>query len=178
MADNASIARPYAKAVFSLAEDAAAHEAWQAALARLSAISADDEFAALVSDPKIDSQRLTALMVDLAGDDLPDGAKNFINLLVQNDRVEALPSIQAQYIELVAQARAEVTAEVITAMPLNDEQRSSISSALEQRLGLKVKLEETIDADLVGGAVIKAGDMVIDGSVKGRIEKLSSALLR
>jgi F-type H+-transporting ATPase subunit delta len=178
VADNASLARPYAKAVFSLAEETSAHEAWEAALARLSAISADEDFAGLVSDPRFDSQRLTALMVDLAGDDLPAGGDNFINLLVQNDRVEALASIHAQYTELVARAKAQVNAEVITAMPLNDEQRSLIADALEHRLGLKVNLEETVDASLIGGAIIKAGDMVVDGSAKGRIEKLSSALLR
>jgi len=97
---------------------------------------------------------------------------------VQNDRLESLVDISQQYGDLVAKAKALVNAEVITAMALTDDQKSSLAAALEQRLGLKVELEETVDADLVGGAIIKAGDLVIDGSAKGRIEKLTSALMR
>lgn len=178
MADNASIARPYAKAVFSLASEGDAHEAWDAALATLSGIAANEEFALALNNPRINSQSLAQLMTDLAGDGLPEGGNNFINLLVQNDRVEALPSIQLQYSELVAQAKKLLNAEITTAMVLTDSQRAEISAALEHRLGLKVKLEETVDASLVGGAVIKAGDLVIDGSATGRVEKLTSSLMR
>lgn len=179
MSDNASIARPYAKAVFALADEANAHSEWAKALEQLSVISADEDFIGLVNDPRIDSQRLTSLLIELAnaGDQsLPTGGENFINLLVQNDRVEALPDIQQQFTALVAKAKAEVNAEVITAMPLTSDQRNAIASALEARLGLKVNLEETVDTELKGGAVIKAGDMVIDGSAKGRLEKLTAAL--
>lgn len=179
MADNASIARPYAKAVFALAEETNTHTEWANALEQLSVISADEDFIGLASDPRIDNQRLATLLIDLinaSGQSMPAGGDNFISLLVQNDRVEALPDIQQLFTALVAKAKAEVNAEVITAMPLTDDQRSAIASALETRLGLKVNLEETVDADLKGGAVIKAGDLVIDGSAKGRLEKLTAAL--
>ena len=101
-----------------------------------------------------------------------------INLLVQNDRLSALPDIANQYSDLVAKAKATINAQVRSAMALTEEQKSSLSSALEARLGMKVELEETIDTSLVGGAIIKAGDLVIDGSAKGRIEKLTTALVR
>jgi len=117
-------------------------------------------------------------MTDLAKDTLPDGGANLVNLLVQNDRLSALADIQQQFGDLVAKAKASVNAEVITAMALTEDQKSSLAMALEERLGLKVQLEETVDANLVGGAVIKAGDLVIDGSAKGRIEKLTTALMR
>jgi F-type H+-transporting ATPase subunit delta len=162
-----------------LAEEANSHAEWASTLEKLSLISADEDFIGLVNDPRIDSQRLTTLLIELVGDggqSLPAGGENFINLLVQNDRVEALSDIQQLFTVLVAKAKAEVNAEVITAMPLTDDQRSAIAAALETRLGLKVILEETVDAELKGGAVIKAGDMVIDGSVKGRLEKLTAAL--
>jgi F-type H+-transporting ATPase subunit delta len=97
---------------------------------------------------------------------------------VQNDRLEALTDISQQYGELVAKANALVNAEVITAKALTADQKSSLAAALETRLGLKVELAETVDATLIGGAIIKAGDMVIDGSAKGRIEKLTTALMR
>lgn len=178
MADNASIARPYAKAVFDLAKDTDSFESWSGALSHMATISKDEDFNALVNDPRVDANRLTELMIDLTKDVLPDGGTNFINLLVQNDRVQVLDDIEQQYGELVAKARALVNAEVITAIALTDEQKSALSSALETRLGLKVSLEETIDSSLIGGAIVKAGDLVIDGSAKGRIEKLSTTLMR
>ena len=178
MADNASIARPYAKAVFDLAQEANAYDAWTAALEQLAVISNDADFSSLVSDPRVDGGKVAELLTDLAKDSLPEGGANLINLLVQNDRLDSLADISQQYTDLVAKAKALVNAEVITAKPLTDDQKSSLAAALEQRLGLKVELEETVDADLVGGAIIKAGDLVIDGSAKGRIEKLTTALLR
>ena len=99
-------------------------------------------------------------------------------MLVQNGRVEALADIEQQFNELVAKAQAIVNAHVTTAMALTEDQKSSLSSALEARLGMKVEIEETVDANLVGGAIVKAGDLVIDGSAQGRIEKLTTALLR
>ncbi len=178
MADNASIARPYAKAVFDLAQESGSYESWTSALEHLAAISQDDDFSTLVSDPRVDNDKTAELMIDLAKDVLPEGGANLVNLLVQNDRLVALADIQQQFGDLVAKAQASVNAEVVTAMALTEEQKTSLSSALETRLGLKVNLEEKIDAGLVGGAIIKAGDLVIDGSAKGRIEKLTTVLMR
>jgi len=177
MADNASIARPYA-AVFDLAQESNSFEGWAAALTQLTAISNDESFSALVSDPRVDGSKVADLLIDLAKDALPEGGTNLVNLLVQNDRLGALAEIEQQFGDLVAKAKASVNAEVITAMALTDDQKSALSSALEARLGLKVQLEETVDASLVGGAIVKAGDLVIDGSAKGRIEKLTTALMR
>lgn len=178
MANNASIARPYAKAVFDLAQETGSFESWSAALAQLALIGNDDSFGALVSDPRVDASNITDLLVDLSKDTLPEGGANLVKLLVQNDRLDSLSDIEQQFGELVAKAQASVNAEVITAMALTEDQKSSLTSALEARLGLKVAIEETIDAGLVGGAIVKAGDLVIDGSARGRIEKLTTALLR
>jgi F-type H+-transporting ATPase subunit delta len=178
MADNASIARPYAKAVFDLAQQENAFDAWTAALEQLAVISNDADFGALVSNPRVDSAKVADLLTDLIKDSLPQGGANFIKLLVQNDRLQSLVNINQQYTDLVAKAKALVNAEVITAKPLTEDQKSSLAAALEKRLGLKVELEEIVDPDLIGGAIVKAGDMVIDGSAKGRIEKLTTALMR
>ena len=109
---------------------------------------------------------------------MPEGGKNFVTLLVQNGRLDSLTDIESLFRELVAKSQAKVNAEVTTAFALTDSQKSALSSALEQRMGLKVELEEVIDAQLVGGAVIKVGDLVIDGSAKGRVEKLTTTLMR
>ena len=178
MADNASIARPYAKALFELAQETGSFDAWSGALAHLASVVADEDFGALVNAPRVGRRQIAELLVDVSEDMLPDGGANFIGVLVQNDRLGVIADIGLQYAELVAEAKASVSAEVFTAMSLTEQQRASLEAALEQRLGLKVQLEETIDASLVGGAIVKAGDLVIDGSARGRIEKLTSALLR
>ncbi|MCL4164174.1 UNVERIFIED_CONTAM: hypothetical protein GTU68_056976 [Idotea baltica] len=178
MADNASIARPYAKAVFDLAQETNSFSEWSEALAQLTTISNDSDFSALISDPRIEDSRIIELLKDLCKDVLPQGGDNFVTLLVQNGRVSTLIDIEHQFSALVAKAQESVNAEVITAMALTEDQKSSLISALQARLGLTVNLEETIDTSLVGGAIVKAGDLVIDGSAKGRIEKLTTALLR
>lgn len=178
MADNASIARPYAKAVFELAREANSFDEWVTALANLAAISQDEGFVELVNDPRVEGSRTAELLVELAKDSLPEGGTNFINLLVQNDRLLALNDIQQQYGELVAEAKALVNAKVTTALPLTAEQKTSLTAALEARLGMKVELDESVDASIVGGAIVQAGDLVIDGSAKGRLSKLTSALMR
>ena len=178
MADNVSIARPYAKAVFELAQESKSYPMWAAALAQLTAVSQDEDFNGLVKDPRVDRHRLAELLIDISKDVLPEGGTNFVNLLVQNDRLTALTDIEQLYTELVAKAEASVNATVVSAIALTDAQRMSLEAALESRLGLKVNLEETVDSSLIGGAVVKAGDLVIDGSAQGRIEKLTTVLLR
>lgn len=178
MADNASIARPYAKAVFDLAQETNSFSQWSVALEQLAVISSDQDFTALINDPRIENVRITELLLDLAKDSLPSGGTNLVSLLVQNGRLGALSDIKQQYSQLVAKAEALINAEVITAMALTAEQKASLTAALEARLGLQVKLAETVDASLIGGAIVKAGDLVIDGSAKGRIDKLTTALLR
>jgi len=132
----------------------------------------------LVNDPRVENSKVSELLIDLSKDVLPAGGPNFITLLVQNERLGSLNDIQQQYAELVANAKAIVTADVTTAIALSEDQKSSLIQALETRLGQKVVLEETIDASLIGGAIVKTGDLVIDGTAKGRIEKLTTTLLR
>lgn len=178
MADSASIARPYAKAVFDLAKESGDYESWSAALSQLSMIAQDEEFVQLVNDPRVTNQQQVDLLSDLAKDSLPANGDNFLQLLVQNDRLTALGDIASQYADLVAKEQSLISAEVVTAMPLSDEQQAQLKSALETRLNSKVEINQVVDQSLLGGAIIKAGDLVIDGSAKGRIEKLTTALMR
>ena len=178
MASNASVARPYAQAVFELAGEAGVYEAWSDTLAVLSAVAKDSDFAALLHDPRITRQQVSGLLTDLSAEKLPEGGENFVRLLVRNNRVEALPDISRQYELFVAVARKSINAEVVTALALNEDQKARLSTALEQRLGCSVSLAETIDEKLLGGAVLKAGDLVIDGSAAGRIQKLAASLAR
>jgi len=176
MADNASIARPYAKAVFDLATEAGNQDDWSSALESLAAITQDEEFGKAVNSPQVKAEQLEGLILDVLGDKLPAGADNFVKLLAGNDRLESLSDIQQQYALLLAESRQSIEAEVVTARPLSDTQKTSLIEALQTRLGVSVSILETVDEGLIGGAIVKAGDLVIDGSARGRVEKLAIAL--
>ena len=176
MADIASIARPYAKAIFELAQEAADFASWKTALAQLSSIAQDQEFSSLLTNPQVSSEQVSELLLDLSKSALPQGGENFLRLLVSNGRVEVLPEIEQQFSQLVSSAENTLVAHVATAIALTDEQKSGLSKALEQRLNAQVSIEETVDPELLGGAIIRCGDLVIDGSAKGRVEKLAVAL--
>jgi F-type H+-transporting ATPase subunit delta len=178
MADNASIARPYAKAVFELASDAKAFDAWSVTLETLALIAKDNQFKVLIGDPRVSEQQVVSLLLDLVGEGSPEGTENFIRLLAKNNRTEALEAVVSQFKAMVAKAKEIVNAQVVTAIAMSAEQKQSLAAALEKKLGLKVTIEEIVDNTLMGGAIVKAGDLVIDGSAKGRIEKLTTALMR
>ena len=176
MADNASIARPYAKAVFDLATEVGNQNDWSVALESLALIAQDEEFGKAVNAPQIKPEQLGELVLGVLGDKKPEGADNFIKLLAQNGRLETLPEVQQQYALLLAESRKSIEAEVLTARPLSADQKTNLTDALQIRLGVAVSLVETVDESLIGGAIVKAGDLVIDGSAKGRVEKLAIAL--
>lgn len=176
MADNASIARPYSKAVFDLATENNSLDDWSVVLQTLANIAEDKTFSEVVSSPQVKAEEIEKLINSVLGDKLPDGGENFIKLLIQNGRLGVLPELQEQYAILVLQSRKSVEAEVFTARPLSAAQKTKLVEALKNRLGVSVSISETVDETLIGGAVIKAGDLVIDGSAKGRVEKLAIAL--
>ena len=176
MADNASIARPYAKAVFDLATEIGNQDDWSNTLESLAVIAQDEEFGKAVNSPQVKPEQLEEVVLGLLGKNMPEGGGNFIKLLTQNGRFEALPEVQQQYAVLLAESRESIEAEVLTALPLSAAQKKNLTAALKARLGVSVSIVETIDESLIGGAIVKAGDLVIDGSAKGRVEKLAIAL--
>ena len=178
MSGSVSIARPYAQAIFELAKESNAFDEWLEGLTTAAAVAEDPEIAMLVADPAFSGDRLQALLFDICGGSLPTGGDNFLKLLVQNDRVESLPGIATQFAELVDIERKIVTADVVSAQQLTDKQRKSLLGALEGRLGRTVSLSESVDETLVGGAVVRAGDLVIDGSALGGAGKLAIVLAR
>ena len=184
MADNNTIARPYAQAVFELARDAGTLAAWLESLAIAGTLTADGQVAKFLSDPALsDAQReefLTGLFA-AAGATLLDGSSeqgsNFVKLLVENGRARVLPEIAEHFEALKADVENTVDVVVTSASPLSDEQRKAITTALKARLGREVRLETEIDENLIGGAVIRAGDVVIDGSLRAGLDGLTNALI-
>ena len=174
---DAELARPYARAVFELAKDQDQLPSWSDTLAMLAAVVSNDTMRSLLDNPGLSRADAGALVIRACGEDLDTGAANLLNMLAENDRLGQLPMIAALYDQFRDEAEGLLEAEVISAQPLSEEQKSAIVSALKRRLGRDIQLNCSVNEDLVGGAVIHAGDLVIDGSAVEHLRQLSSALV-
>ncbi|RYG00189.1 MAG: F0F1 ATP synthase subunit delta [Caulobacteraceae bacterium] len=173
MSQALTLARPYARAAFSLARDAGALPAWSNALAFAAQVAADPRVAALLGHPKLAQADTAAL---LAPEGVSDTFGNFLGLLFENRRLSLLPEIAGLYDELRFEAERVVKARVTSATALPATELETIKAALKQRFGRDVELEAAVDDSLIGGAIIDAGDVVIDGSIKGKLGRLQAAL--
>ncbi|WP_423908244.1 F0F1 ATP synthase subunit delta [Candidatus Spongiihabitans sp.] len=176
MPAQSNIARPYAQALFELAQEQKDLAGWAERLQLLAVVASDKTLINLARDPRISSAQLAELIVDVCSDKLNDGGKNLVKLLVRNGRVNAMGDIAQAYVVLKAEAEKVVAANMITAAPINESQQKQFAEALQSRLGRSVNLEFEVDEELIGGAVIRAGDWVVDGSVKAQLEQLVGAL--
>ncbi len=176
MAEKSTIARPYAQAIFDQAAASGQLPQWSENLALASAVAQDEGMRSVIGNPRLSNAQLVDLFLGVCGGKFDDTAKNLVKLLVENGRLSVLPEIVSLYEAYRAEAEKTVKAEVVSAYPVTSTQQTSIKEALKARLGREVELVCTTDNSLVGGAIIRAGDMVIDGSVTGQIEKLTHAL--
>ena len=176
MAERATIARPYAKAAFAAASDANALAAWSRGLALVTEIVADPRVTELVKNPELDSSQVADFITAVGGDKLDAEMQNFVRVLAANQRLLLLPEITALYEMQRAEVENTVDVEVVSAVQLDAAQTEKLSAALRARLKRQIKMRNTVDAGLLGGAVIHAGDLVIDGSLKGRLERLRTEL--
>jgi F-type H+-transporting ATPase subunit delta len=176
VAERATIARPYAKAAFEYARDAKAFAEWSQGLKTAAQIVADPRVAALSTSPQCTNANLVSIVTDVAGAKLNTGMQNFVKVLAENHRLLLLPEIAAHYEALRSEVENTVDVEVISAVALNDAQQEKLSAALSTRLKRKVRMQNIVDATLLGGAVVRAGDLVIDGSLKGRLQRLATEL--
>jgi F-type H+-transporting ATPase subunit delta len=176
MSDLSNVARPYAQAVFELARDADDLAGWSDQLNLLAAIAGDSDMQSLLNNPAFSKQQQIDLILDLCDDKLSSDGANLVKLLVANERVDALGDITEIYAEKRDQEESVIEADMITATAINEAQQQTFSDALAKRLGRRVKLNFEVDQDLIGGAVIRAGDWVVDGSVKAQLEQLVGAV--
>jgi F-type H+-transporting ATPase subunit delta len=175
MAEVATIARPYAEAAFRLAEDSQAIAAWSDALDRLAAVAISSEVAQLLGNPRVSAAQLTELLVSLSG--TADATlRNFITVLVENKRVTVLPSVHEQFEVLKNEREGMLDAQIDSALPLDDSQVSGLVSDLERRFKRKIRPQVRVDAELIGGVLVRVGDEVIDGSVRGKLASMAAAL--
>jgi len=176
MAEISTIARPYSQAVFEMAQNQKKLTEWSLMLTFLSSVVSEPHMRSLISNTSIKKEQLTKLMEDICSDKLDDTGRNLVKVLMENRRLGLMPEIARQFETKRAEAEGTIEAEMVSAFDVTDAQLKSISDALQKRLGRKVSLTARVDNDLIGGALVRAGDIVIDGTVSGRLEMLSNAL--
>ncbi|AHE99707.1 F0F1 ATP synthase subunit delta [Thioalkalivibrio paradoxus] len=178
MSDMTPVARPYARAAFELAQSQDALQIWDDELSLLAAIATDDRVRAVLADPRVERNAKAKLMLDIAEGELSPEVQNFLRLLAERGRLSALPSVQAQFAALKAETEKKVVAQVVSYRKVTQAQEKQILDALRQRLGCEVELDCSVDESLLGGVVIRAGDLVIDGSVRGKLNRMAAHLSR
>lgn len=176
MSELSTLARPYAEAVYRLAQSESDLAGWSSRVATLAAIVSDAQVAALIADPAVSSERVATLVVDVAGASLGERGANFVKVLADNDRLTLLPEISAQFETLKAEAEGVVEATITSAQELTQAQIDELVAGLKAKFNRSVNVEVAVDPELIGGAIIAIGDQVIDGSVKGRLQRMSFAL--
>ena len=176
MAEKSTIARPYAEAVFQLADANGQLKQWSAMLQTIAMIAADADIQSIIGNTSVNKEQVAQLVIDVAGDVMTDAGRNLVKLLTENRRLDVMAEITEQFETLKAEAEKTVEAEIVSALEVSAAQQSMIAEKLKARLGREVSLKCRVDESLMGGAIIKAGDMVIDGSVSGQLNKLSVEL--
>jgi F-type H+-transporting ATPase subunit delta len=175
MSELTTVARPYAKAAFDYAVEANAIENWYEMLIFAAEVSKNETITNYLSGGA-SVEQAQELFLNVCGEQLNSNGQNFVKVLAENERLLVLPQVVQQFGELKAEYDKEVTVEVKAAVELSADQQANISAALEKRLARKVKLNCSVDASVVSGLVIKAGDMVIDGSVRGKLDRLATTM--
>ena len=178
MADLSTLARPYAKAVFELAREGGSFKAWSEALASLAQLMADAPLAALLRNPSLTRGELAEVLAKALSGKVAAESLGLVRLLVENGRLAAAPAIAQQFEQLRAEAELRVDVEITSAVTIDKAQQDQLVAAVRKRLEREVAITWSTDPALIAGALIRAGDLVIDGSVRGELERLQTALAR
>lgn len=176
MAELITIARPYAKAAFEYALENKALTAWSDMLEYAAVVVSDEMMAQCLDDPQLTADQKAEVFISVCADKIDTAGKNFVTQLAENKRLSLLPEIFILFAILMAEQEKTLDVGVQSAYELNDDQVQKLANALKQRLGREVNLKSEVDSSLIGGLIIRAGDMVIDGSVRGKLAKLNHQL--
>lgn len=176
MAELTTIARPYAKAAFLFARENDALDEWEQMLGLVASVAEEPAVHEFLDQPGLDSAAKAAAFVEVCGDQLNEQGAHFIAQLAEHKRLAALPIVFELYHQLLAQARQTTEVELVSAYELADAETDKLVAALKKRLGRDVIVSSRVDASLIGGVLVRAGDTVIDGSVRGRLNRLAEQL--
>jgi len=176
MAELSTLARPYAKAAFEFARDKDALAAWSEQLSTLANVTADDAMEAVLGSPAMTAAQQTETLNEVCGEALGAEVRNFVAILADNKRLTLLPEIYTLYEQHKANQAKSVDVNVVSAFDLEDAIKDKLAKVLSKKLEREVKVTTSTDKSLLGGVLIRAGDLVIDGSVRGRLNKLAEAM--
>ena len=176
MAELSTLARPYAKAAFEYALDKNGLDQWSSQLATAAAVAADEGMNVVLSNPSLTAAQQAQTLSDVCGDAVSAEVRNFIAILASNKRLALLPEISALFAQYKANQEKTVDVEVVSAFDLADSARDRLAEVLGRKLERQVNVRTSTDSNLLGGVLIRAGDLVIDGSVRGKLDKLAEAM--
>lgn len=175
MSEFVTVARSYAKAAFNFSVEQQSVELWQKMLTFVTAVTRNEQISELLSGT-VAPETLFKVFIAICDEKLDKYGQNFIHIMAENGRLLILPTVLQQFIKLRALMESTVEVDVLTISALSKEQQDKIITAMEKRLSRKVKLNCKIDKSVLAGIIIRSGDMVIDGSVRGRLERLTDVL--
>ncbi len=176
MAELSTLARPYAKAAFQAASDDKQLTEWSAMLSYASLAAQDEQMKKVLDHPSLTSDQKAKAFVDVCEGKLSEKAQNMMHILAENKRLALLPQIASLFDELKALQEKSVDVAVTTAFELSGEQEANLVKALSAKLDRKITISSSTDKSLIGGVIIRAGDLVIDASVRGKLAKLAEAI--
>lgn len=180
MAEISTIARPYAEALFRVAQEdggAGAMHRWSSLVANMGAVASDPDMSRVMSDPRVTGDQVYGVFVGALGGELDTHAQNFLRALIENDRLNAMPEIGAQFARLVDAQQGSAEAQITSAFPMSDADVSDLTVALEKKFAIRLKPVLTVDPQLIGGVRVVVGDRVLDTSVRSRLDAMKAALL-
>ena len=178
MAELATIARPYAEAVFRLARQDNALPAWSDALNLIATVYKDPQMQAAMANPKVSPSDIERLLLAICGERIDGVARNLIELLVNNRRLPVLAEIRQLFEQLKLEDEGQLDAKISSAFPMEDAQRNQVVTLLSSRFKRKINASVTVDPDLIGGIRVEVGDKVWDASVRGRLQTMAAALTK
>ncbi len=176
MAENVTIARPYAEAAFQLARDENVLAGWADAIERMAAVAANPDMRVCIDNPRLQTKDLATLFLGVAGDGLTANQQNFARVLVENDRIDVLPEIRDLFLELKNDHEGSKKALIASAFPIDAATQQQLVADLERRFACKIQASVSIDPELIGGVRIAVGDQVVDASVRGKLAAMATAL--
>jgi F-type H+-transporting ATPase subunit delta len=176
MAEQLTVARPYAEAVFALAREQNALPVWSEMVRTASAVVDDEKVRAALDNPRLSASAKESLLLSIVGEKFNTDGRNFIRVLIEADRIGLLPEIRQLFEGLKDSAEGVARAQITSAFPIDERQLTGLKSALERRFGKKIEATVSVDPELIGGARIAVGDTVIDASVQGELQAMANHL--
>lgn len=176
MAELTTLARPYAKAAFEVAVHGGDLQTWSDSLGLLAKVVSNKTVSRALASPSLTSEQQAQIVIDLCGDEINATGQNFIKVLSENKRLALLPEIVELFDKLKAEQERTIDVEISTAFPLASDLEKKLAQSIKAKLNRDVKIHSEINKDLIGGIVIRAGDLVIDDSVRTKLHRLAEAM--